>query len=37
VREWLETAEGLKFRVRRDLEIYGITAHPEGFLQRIAA
>lgn len=36
VREWLETTEGRKFRVRRDLEIYGITSHPEGFLQRIA-
>lgn len=36
VREWLETAEGRKFRTRRDLEIYGITSHPEGFLQRIA-
>jgi cephalosporin hydroxylase len=37
VREWLETAEGRRFRVRRDLEIYGITAHPEGYLQRIAS
>jgi cephalosporin hydroxylase len=37
VREWLETEEGRKFRVRRDLEIYGITSHPEGFLQRVAA
>jgi cephalosporin hydroxylase len=36
VRAWLQTAEGRKFRVRRDLEIYGITSHPEGFLQRIA-
>jgi cephalosporin hydroxylase len=36
VREWLQTTEGRKFRVRRDLEIYGITSHPEGFLQRIA-
>lgn len=36
VREWLETDEGGKFRVRRDLEIYGITSHPEGFLQRVA-
>jgi cephalosporin hydroxylase len=35
VREWLATPEGRKFRVRRDLEIYGITSHPEGFLQRI--
>jgi cephalosporin hydroxylase len=37
VREWLRTAEGRKFRVRRDLELYGITSHPEGFLQRVAA
>jgi cephalosporin hydroxylase len=36
VREWLKTPEGRKFRVRRDLEIYGITSHPEGFLQRVA-
>jgi cephalosporin hydroxylase/ribosome-associated translation inhibitor RaiA len=36
VREWLTTAEGRRFRVRRDLEIYGITSHPEGFLQRLA-
>ena len=34
VREWLSTPEGRKFRLRRDLEIYGITSHPEGFLQR---
>jgi cephalosporin hydroxylase/ribosome-associated translation inhibitor RaiA len=37
VRDWLETEEGRKFRVRRDLEIYGITSHPEGFLERTAA
>jgi cephalosporin hydroxylase len=37
VREWLETAEGRRFRVRRDLEIYGITSHPEGILQRVGA
>jgi cephalosporin hydroxylase len=36
VREWLKTPEGRRFRVRRHLEIYGITSHPEGFLQRIA-
>jgi cephalosporin hydroxylase len=36
VREWLRTVEGRKFAVRRDLELYGITAHPEGFLQRTA-
>lgn len=36
VREWLSSPEGRKFRVRRDLEIYGITSHPQGFLQRIS-
>jgi cephalosporin hydroxylase len=36
VREWLKTPEGRGFQVRRDLELYGITAHPEGFLQRVA-
>jgi cephalosporin hydroxylase len=34
--EWLETPEGADFRVRRDLEVYGISCHPEGFLQRVA-
>jgi cephalosporin hydroxylase len=37
VREWLRTSEGRMFKVRRDLELYGITSHPEGFLQRVAA
>jgi cephalosporin hydroxylase len=37
VREWLMTDEGRKFTVRRDLEIYGITSNPEGFLQRVGA
>jgi cephalosporin hydroxylase/ribosome-associated translation inhibitor RaiA len=36
LRDWLKTPEGRKFAVRRDLEIYGITSHPEGFLQRTA-
>jgi cephalosporin hydroxylase/ribosome-associated translation inhibitor RaiA len=36
VREWLKTPEGRRFKVRRDLELYGITSHPEGFLQRVA-
>ena len=35
VTEWLET-EGSAFRVRRDLELYGVTCHPGGFLQRTA-
>lgn len=34
--DWLETTEGRCFRVRRDLELYGLTCHPGGFLQRIA-
>lgn len=32
--DWLMTEEGSDFTVRRDLELYGITCHPEGFLQR---
>lgn len=35
--DWLETAQGRCFEVRRDLELYGITCHPEGFLQRLRA
>jgi cephalosporin hydroxylase len=33
---WLATARGSAFRVRRDLELYGISCHPSGFLQRVA-
>jgi cephalosporin hydroxylase len=33
---WLTTAQGQGFRVRRDLEMYGVTCHPAGFLQRVA-
>jgi cephalosporin hydroxylase len=33
--EWLETEEGSRFAVRRDLEVYGVSCHPEGFLQRV--
>jgi len=32
--EWLRTPEGRDFRQRRDLELYGLTCHPYGFLQR---
>jgi cephalosporin hydroxylase len=32
--DWLETPLGREFRVRRDLELYGTSCHPEGFLQR---
>jgi cephalosporin hydroxylase len=33
--DWLATDEGRQFVVRRDLELYGMTCHPEGFLQRV--
>ncbi len=33
---WLATPQGAAFRVRRDLEVYGVSCHPGGFLQRIA-
>jgi len=32
--DWLATEQGRAFRVRRDLELYGVSCHPEGFLQR---
>lgn len=31
---WLRTPQGGRFTVRRDLELYGVTCHPGGFLQR---
>jgi cephalosporin hydroxylase len=34
LRDWLATEEGREFEQRRDLELYGITCHPGGFLQR---
>jgi cephalosporin hydroxylase len=36
VRDWLATDAGAQFKIRRDLELYGITCHPDGFLQRSA-
>ena len=36
VAEWLGSAAGTDFVRRRDLELYGITCHPGGFLQRRA-
>jgi cephalosporin hydroxylase len=33
IRDWLATDPG--FVVRRDLELYGVTCHPGGFLQRV--
>jgi cephalosporin hydroxylase len=35
IEDWLQTAAGGEFRVRRDLELYGISCHPHGFLQRL--
>jgi cephalosporin hydroxylase len=35
--DWLGSADGAEFRVRRDLELYGISCHPEGFLERRVA
>jgi cephalosporin hydroxylase len=35
--DWLASAPGHDFQVRRDLELYGVSCHPRGFLQRMAA
>jgi len=32
--DWLATSQAAGFTVRRDLERYGISCHPRGFLQR---
>lgn len=32
--EWLGTPAGAEFVTRRDLELYGMSCHPRGFLQR---
>lgn len=34
--DWLRTPQGAEFEVRRDLELYGVSCHPEGFLRRRA-
>ncbi len=34
IEDWLRTDGGERFAVRRDLELYGITCHPNGYLQR---
>jgi cephalosporin hydroxylase len=34
VRDWIATPEGRQFEVRADIEAYGITCHPGGYLQR---
>jgi cephalosporin hydroxylase len=35
VHDWLRTPAGSGFVVRRELELYGLSCHPEGFLQRM--
>jgi cephalosporin hydroxylase len=35
LRRWLASSAGSAFAQRRDLERYGVTCHPQGFLQRI--
>jgi cephalosporin hydroxylase len=35
--DWLATEEGSRFRARRDLELYGISTNPGGYLERVAA
>ena len=34
ISDWLATDQGRRFTVRRDLELYGVTSHPHGFLER---
>jgi cephalosporin hydroxylase len=34
IADWLETAEGREFELRDDLELYGVTTNPGGYLQR---
>jgi cephalosporin hydroxylase len=34
VRDWLKTREGRRFDVDQDMEMYGISSHPHGFLRR---
>jgi cephalosporin hydroxylase len=36
VREWLAGEAGGRFRQRRDMELYGMSSNPEGFLERVA-
>jgi cephalosporin hydroxylase len=33
--DWLTSGKGCAFEVRRDLELYGVSCHPRGFLQRV--
>ena len=34
VTDWLASEDGRRFEQRRDLELYGLSCHPQGFLQR---
>lgn len=34
IADWLETPEGREFELRPDLELYGVTSNPGGYLQR---
>jgi cephalosporin hydroxylase len=34
--DWLRTSPGRDFRISRELELYGISCHPEGFLRRLS-
>ena len=35
IADWLASPDGEAFRVQRDLELYGMSCHPGGFLQRM--
>ena len=35
IQDWLASPAGSDFELRRDLELYGISCHPHGFLQRV--
>jgi cephalosporin hydroxylase len=34
--DWLQTPQGARFRCRRELELYGVSCHPEGFVERVS-
>jgi cephalosporin hydroxylase len=34
IADWLATPEGAGFQRRRDVEVYGLTSHPGGYLRR---
>jgi cephalosporin hydroxylase len=34
--DWLQSPLGTSFRTRRDLELYGVSCHPEGFVERVS-